>query len=126
MERTDCKTCSVKLRSGYMTNRCGSFCDTYCWSIWAMDTIEKLQADQDRAFSVLEMYGIPKERAKSVDNGIQVFDSRMQKEVQSLGATIGQLQKDKDELVGCLESLWREIHPIVELLNKHQAHRSKQ
>lgn len=63
-----------------------------------LEIIELIQAEQNKAFQVLEMYGIPKERARSVDNGIMVFDSRMQKEVKGLRFSIESLQADKANL----------------------------
>lgn len=45
-----------------------------------------------QAFGVLQMFGIPEERARSVANGIQVFDARMQKEVTGLKAGIERLE----------------------------------
>jgi hypothetical protein len=48
--------------------------------------------DLDKAFYVLEMYGVPKSRAKTVANGIDVLMTRMRKERFCLEAEIKQLQ----------------------------------
>lgn len=54
--------------------------------------VENLEAEEERSFSVLEMYGIPKDRAKSVNNGIQVFDTRMQRELNAMVNAAAKLQ----------------------------------
>lgn len=46
----------------------------------------EMQTASERAFQVLESLGIPRERAKNVANGIQVYDQRIQREVQQLEA----------------------------------------
>ena len=46
----------------------------------------------ESAFSVLEMYGIPRSRAHTVDNGIMVLVSRMEKELASYRYQLEQLQ----------------------------------
>ena len=46
----------------------------------------------ESAFDVLEMYGVPKTRAHTVDNGIMVLVSRMEKEIASLRHQLEQLQ----------------------------------
>lgn len=38
----------------------------------------------DRAYSVLELYGVPKERARSVANGIEVLVTRCNRQIQDL------------------------------------------
>ena len=58
--------------------------------------IEQLQAKDkviDRAYKVLNGYGVPKQRAKSVSNGIQVLVSRMDKEIWFLQQEIGRLKE---------------------------------
>ena len=89
-------------------------------------------SDCERSYSVLESYGIPRQRAKSVNNGIQVFDSRMQKQVGALESEIATLkaellkrESDNKELVEFLRLLHgRELFPLAKkevdrLLSKH-------
>jgi hypothetical protein len=42
--------------------------------------------DTERAFQMLEMYGVSRERAKNVANGIQVLVTRMDREIAALRA----------------------------------------
>jgi hypothetical protein len=41
---------------------------------------DELRADVERAYQVLELHGVPRERAKSVSNGIDVLASRFDKQ----------------------------------------------
>jgi len=68
--------------------------------------IIKLEQDIEKAFDVLKFYGVPKERAKTLSNGIQVLMSRIQKEIRylecekkGLEQTIDVLQADKKKLL---------------------------
>ena len=49
------------------------------------------QAERIRAFSTLEVYGVPRERARSVSNGIEVLATRYRRERQALVAEIADL-----------------------------------
>jgi hypothetical protein len=56
---------------------------------WRMSVHDKSKekqgvSDLDRAYQTLEIYGVPKNRAKSVSNGIQVLVSRMDNEIEFL------------------------------------------
>jgi hypothetical protein len=53
--------------------------DTCLYSRAAVE-IERLQREQDAAFQMLEVCGVPRERARTIANGISVLDSRYQKE----------------------------------------------
>lgn len=77
----------------------------------AADRIESLEQEQERAYSVLEMYGIPKERARSLATGIMVFDTRMQREVQSLETQLSESKAAVGELVECLSSFEYMVNP---------------
>jgi uncharacterized protein (DUF1697 family) len=45
---------------------------------------QAVEKENEKAFRVLAGYGVPKERAKSVSNGIQVLVTRMEKEIDEL------------------------------------------
>ena len=45
--------------------------------IEAADAIDRLTAERDRAYSVLEAYGVPRDRARNVANGIEVLATRL-------------------------------------------------
>lgn len=45
--------------------------------------IDRLQSDLDRAFAMLSNMGVPKERAKTVANGLMVLESRLRKQEQA-------------------------------------------
>jgi hypothetical protein len=45
-----------------------------------MRVVDELRADLDRAYQILELHGVPRERAKSVANGIDVLASRFDKQ----------------------------------------------
>ena len=51
---------------------------------------------EERAFQVLEAFGVPRERAKSVENGIQVLVSRMDKQIAELERQLAECQKDAE------------------------------
>jgi hypothetical protein len=61
-------------------------------------------------FMVLEMYGVPKERARQVGNGIQVLATRYDKEVGALKAEVAAM---KDVYEGLLE----EFNKVNQALN---------
>jgi len=42
------------------------------------------QGELDRAFMVLDIYGVPKERARNVSNGIEVLVNRYDKQLQDM------------------------------------------
>jgi endonuclease III len=58
----------------------------------AIDRAEKAEADIDRAFQMLAVYGVSRERARHVANGIDVLMQRMNKEHAALEAEIMRLQ----------------------------------
>lgn len=52
-----------------------------------------LVAREQKAFSLLALYGVPKERARSVSNGIGVLATRLAKEIE---CALGELQRYED------------------------------
>lgn len=54
--------------------------------------LEQLRNQSDRAFSMLELFGVPKTRARYVSLGIEVLVSRYDKEVHFLNAEISDLK----------------------------------
>lgn len=71
---------------------------------WAEGQISQLQSQlsaalqrakeaEERGFQVLESQGVPRDRAKTVANGIMVFDQRMRREVQDLEAQNSRLKE---------------------------------
>jgi len=50
--------------------------------------IDRLNSNIKSAYAILQMYGVPELRAKSVANGIQVLVSRIDKEIVSLRAEL--------------------------------------
>lgn len=54
--------------------------------------LQQSASDSSRSFQVLESLGIPKDRARTVHNGIMVLDLRYQREVQALRDRIKELE----------------------------------
>jgi hypothetical protein len=54
--------------------------------------LEAKENEVNRAFSMLEANGVPRERAKTVANGIDVLATRLSKEVQTLEEVICRLR----------------------------------
>lgn len=55
--------------------------------------LEAQKREIERAFSILESYGVSRERAGSVSNGIDVLVTRMRKEIMSKEYEISDLKK---------------------------------
>lgn len=53
---------------------------------------DELEAQLNRAFSMLEMNGVPKSRARYVCNGIDVLATRFRKEVSTLEAQLARFE----------------------------------
>lgn len=53
-----------------------------------------LKSDEDRAYQMLRVYGVPEERAKSVSNGIDVLGTRFDRQVTSMQYEIDLLRKE--------------------------------
>lgn len=51
----------------------------------------------EKAFSMLALYGVPRKRAGSIANGIDVLATRMQREIQSLEYDIQMLKRGLDD-----------------------------
>lgn len=74
-------------------------------------TAIELQRELDRAMSVLEMYGVPRGRARTVDNGIQVLVTRMQREIDDKQREITRLLAVKGEQLSAPEIIWQ--RPLI-------------
>ena len=46
--------------------------------------LERVEKSEESAFSVLELYGVPRSRAHTVDNGIMALVTRIEREIDSL------------------------------------------
>ena len=57
-----------------------------------MIDLDGLQREVDRAYSMLGMNGIPKERAKSISNGIEVLSTRYRREIIALESQLKEAQ----------------------------------
>ena len=58
-----------------------------------MDELELAELEIERAYSMLEAYGVPRERAGSVSNGISVLMGRIDKERQGFERRIKMLEE---------------------------------
>ncbi len=61
-----------------------------------------LQQQVERAFQMLEMYGVPRKRAKEIANGIDVLGTRFRKESNILNHEISDLEGERDRILGLL------------------------
>lgn len=59
---------------------CGS-CNNLKSQVELIQIHSKLEAESDRAFSMLSVYGVPKGRAGTISNGIDVLATRYKKEI---------------------------------------------
>lgn len=90
------------------------------------ETITQMQREIEKSYSMLAHYGVPKERAKSVNNGIMVLITRMDKEVRFLNEEKVILNAEIERLKGMYASelannliTQLEIEPwVVDYLNK--------
>lgn len=55
-----------------------------------------LKSNEDRAYQMLRVYGVPEERAKSISNGIEVLVTRFDRQVVSMQYEIDSLRKEKE------------------------------
>jgi hypothetical protein len=60
--------------------------------------ITMLRNAEDRAYQMLEFFGVPKERAKTIANGIDVLSNRYNKAFKSLSMEIGDCKKHNGEM----------------------------
>lgn len=67
-----------------------------------IDMSEDYKREIERAFSILEAYGVHRERSGSVYNGIDVLITRMRKELICKDYEIFKLKKDVVKLQKCL------------------------
>jgi len=65
----------------------------------------KAEAEVERAFQMLAVYGVPQERARTVGNGIEVLMQRMNKERMAIEARIAALEAEREGLQGECERL---------------------
>lgn len=75
-------------------------------------------SDLERSFKALEMYGVPRERAKSVSNGIMVLVTRMDKEV-------AQLMKERDDARELYQSALAGMQELERVNGKLQVEKSE-
>jgi len=66
---------------------------------------EELKKDMERAYSMLTAGGVTRERARSVANGIAVYQTRMTREVEALEAECGRLRERLQEAATSLETI---------------------
>jgi len=78
--------------------------------------IAELEAENERAFQMLSAYGVPKERAKTVANGIDVLMMRMEKADHSAN-TVGGPTPVMDAAPACEQTAWAD-----QLITKDTAH----
>ena len=69
------------------------------------EEIERLRRDSERAFNMLEHFGVPKTRARYVSLGIEVLVSRYDKEVYFLNAELSKVKQELDEAILKLQEL---------------------
>jgi len=62
----------------------------------AAKALREQQAEIDNAFGMLHIYGVTKERAGSIANGIEVLAARYRKESMSQQAEIERLRSERD------------------------------
>lgn len=53
----------------------------------------------ERAFKMLSVHGVPRERARTVANGIDVLSTRYSKEIQTLMSVIRDLRVENQRLI---------------------------
>jgi hypothetical protein len=58
--------------------------------------------NEDRAFQVLANFGIPRERARTVENGIMVLDQRYRREIDGLESRIRDFEATRWHHKGCI------------------------
>lgn len=51
--------------------------------VYLASEVDPLLAELDRAFQILESVGVTRDRAKTVSNGVMVFEQRMKRELTS-------------------------------------------
>lgn len=73
--------------------------------------VAEFKAENERGFQVLEMFGVPRERARSVSNGIMVLEQRMTRENESLRQQLADAQAELERAM----TLLREAQDIIEM-----------
>ena len=66
---------------------------------------EQSDREIERAFQMLECCGVPRERAKTVSNGIDVLSTRCRKEANGLAYDIATLKAHRDELLAVMKKI---------------------
>lgn len=68
-----------------------------------IDKLEKevirLRREEEIIFAQLRLSGVPQERAKTISNGFDVYQTRIDKEIQSLNYEIKKSCKDCNDLI---------------------------
>lgn len=72
--------CCLPLRSPDGTEKPGAWYVPETEHAALRAQVGELQRSLDQAFSILGLYGVPRERAKTVANGVDVFAARCQKQ----------------------------------------------
>jgi hypothetical protein len=85
--------------------------------------IAALEANQNRAFDSLSFLGVPKHRARSVSNGIEVLATRFRKADLAQSSTIAALEmeleaakrdaEDCDLFLVCVEEAIKELRAVL-------------
>ena len=66
----------------------------------------------ERAFQMLECCGVPRERANTVSNGIDVLSTRCQKEANGLAYEIATIKAKRDELLARLKESTEQLEAM--------------
>ena len=83
----------------YLQNGVGPYCETCFEPFNALEVeIANLRAQIERAFQMLEINGVPRDRAKYVSNGIDVLATRLNREIADLRARCEKAEKDAERL----------------------------
>ena len=80
------------------------FCDEYDVRKLESDYIE-LEKNIEKAYSVISMYGIPKERAVTLHNGIDVLMTRIKREAESKDYELSTTKETLQDAIGALEGV---------------------
>jgi len=64
---------------------------------------ETAETERERAFSMLSAEGVPRERAKTIANGVDVLATRYRRDIQGAEAQLAALRAAVEELLKALE-----------------------
>lgn len=68
----------------------------YSTEVVSSEFARVLEREVERAYQVLEIHGVPRERAKSVGNGIDVLTTRLGRQVSDLEREVAELRRDAE------------------------------